>query len=207
MTPQSSTKTFTWLALGDSYTIGENVVETERFPYLTTLLLKDQNIFFSELKYIAQTGWSTVALQSAIKNAEPLGTYDIVTLLIGVNDQYQHLDTEGYRDRFTELVNKAIELAGNRLQRVLVLSIPDYSVTPFVESENKEKVSREISWFNAINKEITLQKGLSYIDITGLSKAAASDVSLLANDGLHYSAKAHKQWAEKLSPVITAALK
>ena len=161
MTPQSSTKTFTWLALGDSYTIGENVVETERFPYLTTLLLKDQNIFFSELKYIAQTGWSTVALQSAIKNAEPLGTYDIVTLLIGVNDQYQHLDTEGYRDRFTELVNKAIELAGNRLQRVLVLSIPDYSVTPFVESENKEKVSREISWFNAINKEITLQKGLS----------------------------------------------
>ena len=104
MTPQSSTKTFTWLALGDSYTIGENVVETERFPYLTTLLLKDQNIFFSELKYIAQTGWSTVALQSAIKNAEPLGTYDIVTLLIGVNDQYQHLDTERYRDRFTELV-------------------------------------------------------------------------------------------------------
>ena len=103
MTPQSSIKTFTWLALGDSYTIGQSVMETERFPYLTSLLLKDQNIFFRELNYIAQTGWSTVALQMAIKNAEPLATYDVVTLLIGVNDQYQHLDTGGYRKRFMEL--------------------------------------------------------------------------------------------------------
>lgn len=207
MTTQSSNKTFTWLALGDSYTIGEGVLETERFPYLTSLLLKDKNIVVKEIRYIAKTGWSTLALQSAIKNAEPLGTYDIVTLLIGVNDQYQHLDTGAYRTRFTQLLNKSVELTGNSLNRVFVLSIPDYSATPFVSASNKQRVSEEISWFNAINKEITLKKGIAYIDITDLSKAAANDATLLANDRLHYSAKAHKQWADMLLPSMLAALK
>jgi lysophospholipase L1-like esterase len=205
--PQSTSKTLSWLALGDSYTIGESVTETERYPYLTAALLKEQNILVGAIKYIAQTGWSTVALQSAISNAELLPNYDIVTLLIGVNDQYQHLDTAGYRTRFTELLNNAVALAGSRVQRVFVLSIPDYSATPFVSAANKERVSQEISWFNAINREITLQKGVVYTDITGLSQQAANDLSLLAADRLHYSAKAHKQWAERLASVITAALK
>jgi lysophospholipase L1-like esterase len=197
---------YTYLALGDSYTIGEGVDEQERFPHLAATLLREQGIAIKPPRYIAQTGWSTIALQQAIKNAEPLETWGLVTLLIGVNDQYQHLDMAGYQKRFTELLEKAITLANNRKERIYVLSIPDYSVTPFVKT-GKEIISKEIEKFNKINKEITLAYGVAYIDITSLTKEAASDASLLASDGLHYSGKEHKKWAEKLLPYIKAVLK
>ena len=135
-----------------------------------------------------------------------MGKYDAVTLLIGVNDQYQGLDTAGYRIRFTQLLNKSIELAGGSVSKVFVLSIPDYSATPFVSSSNKEKVSREIDEFNAINKQITIGKGVAYINITPLTREAANDASLLAFDGLHYSGKAHQKWAALLEPLMKSAL-
>lgn len=203
----SSDSGYSYLALGDSYTIGQSVGEEERFPYLTVKLLDREGITVKAPRYIAQTGWSTVALQEAIKNAEPLGNFDIVTLLIGVNDQYQHLDTAGYRIRFTQLLNKAVSLAGDRPQRVFVLSIPDYSATPYVAPSEKSLVSQEIDAFNSINKEITLQHKITYIDITPLTRQAAIDKDLLANDGLHYAAKEHLQWAEKLVPFIKSALR
>lgn len=204
--PPSSDTVYSYLALGDSYTIGQNVSEQERFPYLTANLLKTQGIAVKTPGYIAQTGWSTAALQEAIKHAEPLGNYDFVTLLIGVNDQYQHLDTAGYRKRFTELLQRSIALVDNHIERVFVLSIPDYSATPFVAGSQKESVSKEIDLFNAINKEITLRYKIAYIDITPLTKEVIHDASLLAQDGLHYSAKEHMKWAEKLVPVIKAVL-
>ena len=202
----SSGSGYTYLALGDSYTIGQNVQEKERFPYIVADLLRQQSIPVKDPKYIAKTGWSTIALQEEIKNAEPLGTFDIVTLLIGVNDQYQGLDTAGYRLRFTQLLTKAVQLAGNKKHRVFVLSIPDYGATPFGAS-NKERIGKEIDAFNKINKEVTTMSAISYIDITPLTRLAETDRSLLANDGLHYSAKEHRLWASELVPLVKDALK
>lgn len=191
-----------YLALGDSYTIGQSVAETERFPHLAAALLRTQNIPVADPDYIATTGWTTRNLLDAINNKPDLGTYDIVSLLIGVNDQYQGLDTAVYRIRFTQLLDKAVALAGQRPRRVIVLSIPDYSATPFVAEEDKATVRTEIDAFNAINNEITIRRGISYIDITPLTREAATDLSLLATDHLHYSAKEHQQWAALVAPVI-----
>jgi lysophospholipase L1-like esterase len=202
-----NSRSFSYLALGDSYTIGEGVAEKERFPYLLTHLLSQQGIIVNNLRYIAETGWSTIALQKAIKAAEPPDDFDIVSLLIGVNDQYQGLDVAGYRRRFTKLLATAISLAKNNPDRVFVVSIPDYSATPFVREPDKLKVREAIDVFNAINKEITLQHKVSYTDITGLSREAATNPTLLANDGLHYSAEEHYKWAEKLIPSILPVFK
>jgi lysophospholipase L1-like esterase len=210
LTPMDTASNFpniSYLALGDSYTIGESVTEKERFPYLVTQLLNQHGIVINNLQYIAETGWSTLALQSAIEAAEPPRSFDIVSLLIGVNDQYQGLDIDGYRMRFTQLLTKAISLAKNNPKHVFVLSIPDYSATPFVSELDKKRVKKEIDAFNAINKEITLQYNISYTDITGLSREAATNPALLANDGLHYSAEEHYKWAEKLVQTIIPAFK
>ena len=203
----SNFQSISYLALGDSYTIGESVTEKERFPYLVTQLLNQHGIVVNNLQYIAETGWSTLALQSAIEAAEPPDSFDIVSLLIGVNDQYQGLETEGYRMRFTQLLIKAISLAKNNPKHVFVLSIPDYSATPFVSELDKERVRKEIDAFNAINKKITLKYNVSYIDITSLSKEVATNPALLANDGLHYSVEEHHKWAEKLVQIIIPAFK
>ena len=196
-----------YLALGDSYTIGESVAAHERFPYLTAGLLRTNGLSVDDPVYIARTGWTTANLLAAIEAANLGSSFDVVTLLIGVNDQYQGLDTAGYRMRFTQLLQKAVALAGNRRDRVFVLSIPDYSATPFVNEGNKARVGREIDEFNVINKEVTLSYSISYTDITPSTREAATDLSLLANDGLHYSAKAHGQWAELVAPAIIEALK
>jgi lysophospholipase L1-like esterase len=165
--PQPTTNNKTYLALGDSYTIGQGVQVAERFPHITAALLRQQNIHLSDPQYIAMTGWTTTNLQNAI-NQTSLGTYDVVSLLVGVNDQYQGLDTAGYRIRFTQLVNKAILLAGNNPKKVFILSIPDYSATPFTPVAVKARISSEIDNFNAINKQITLGYNIAYIDITHL---------------------------------------
>jgi lysophospholipase L1-like esterase len=209
MPPDTATPkgtTLRYLALGDSYTIGESVAANERFPYYTTALLRAKNIAVADPEYIATTGWTIENLLAAINKQAPSETYDIVTLLIGVNDQYQHLDTAGYRTRFRQLLDKAVALAGNRSNRVFVLSIPDYSATPFVVAENKIRVHTEINAFNAINKEITLRNNVAYINITPLTREATTDKSLLASDGLHYSGKEHQKWAEMLAPVIARKL-
>ncbi len=195
-----------FLALGDSYTIGQNVQETERFPAQTVQLLRKQNIYLKDPEYIATTGWTTADLISAINSKNPAKNFDIVTLLIGVNDQYQRRDTSGYRERFSELLNKAVDLAGGRKRHVFVLSIPDYSATPFVRVEDKAEVSMQIDQFNAINKDVTLQNGITYIDITSSTRQAAADPSLIANDGLHPSGKEYAVWAGMLAPLIKKVL-
>ena len=195
-----------YLALGDSYTIGQSVREADRFPSQTVQLLRAQNISIRDAVYIATTGWTTKDLLTALNSQQPEKIFDIVSLLIGVNDQFEQSGTTGYGERFSALLNIAVDLAGGRKSRVFVLSIPDYSVTPFVPEKEKALVSMQIEQFNAINKEITLQNNITYIDITPSTRQAATDASLIANDGLHPSAKEYAVWANILAPLIKKAL-
>src|SRR5438552_3082463 len=197
----------TWLALGDSYTIGESVNEDERFPAQTVSLLKDDNLFIMPPQYIATTGWTTQDLLDGIATQNPQEPFDIVSLLIGVNDQYQHLDTAGYRLRFTRCLLTAIALAGNKKEHVFVLSIPDYSVTPFAQNGDTTRIKKEIDEFNSINEAITLSFNISYTNITSLTCQAKNDASLIANDGLHPSGKEYAKWAALLAPEIKKTLK
>ncbi len=193
-----------YLALGDSYTIGESVAVNERFPLQAAVLLRTQGIKINEPKIIATTGWTTKNLLDAI-NAVTLPTnYDIVSLLIGVNNQYQGRSIDEYKAEFTVLLNRSILYAGNKPSHVFVLSIPDYSVIPFAQNSDKAKIAKEIDEFNAANKTIAMQLGVNYIDITSISREP--DPSLIAIDGLHPSGKQYKRWADLLAPVIKAAL-
>jgi lysophospholipase L1-like esterase len=203
----SGKKIYTWLALGDSYTIGESVNEDERFPAQTISLLKKDDKNFSQPKYIATTGLTTFDLLNAIEKENLQQQFDVVSLLIGVNDQYQHLDTAGYRKRFTECLQKAITLAGNKTNHVFVLSIPDYSVTPFAKGSDTTQIKKEIDAFNTINKEITLSHKISYTDITPFTREAKNNPSLIAMDGLHPSGKEYAKWAALLAPEIEKVIK
>jgi lysophospholipase L1-like esterase len=204
MTPSTTNGGKRYLALGDSYTIGQGVAENERFPAQTAALLANYDI--KTPQYIAVTGWTTANLMSAINTQKPQGPYDLVTLLIGVNDQYQGVDTATYRTRFTQLLQTSVQLAGGRGSRVFVLSIPDYSVTPFVAASNKARVSREIDAFNAINKQVSQQNNITYVDVTPSTREGATNPSLIANDGLHPSGLEYKKWAEMLAPLIKPVL-
>lgn len=195
----------TYLALGDSYTIGQSVSEQERFPAQTLTLLKQQGFKMADPVYIATTGWTTEDLQSAIAERNPSAA-DVVTLLIGVNDQYRGMDTSGYAVRFLQLLNKAILLAKGKKSNVFVLSIPDYSVTPFVSADQKQRVSMQIDWFNDINKRITQANGISYTDITPSTREAATNPALIASDNLHPSGLEYRKWAEMLASKIKVVL-
>jgi len=196
----------TYLALGDSYTIGQSVPDIARFPAQTVVRLKGLSINVANPVYIAQTGWSTLSLQQAIAIENPLPNFDVVSLLIGVNDQYQRLDTGGYTTRFTQLLEKSIQLAKGKKTNVFVLSIPDYSATPFVPVADKPRVSMEIDWFNAINKRITDAYGVSYTDITPSTRQAANNSLLIASDNLHPSGTEYFKWAEMLAPKMKSVL-
>ena len=172
----------------------------------TVNILKQQGIVLADPVYIAQTGWTTINLQNAITTQNPSPTFDVVSLLIGVNDQYQGMDTSGYAIRFTQLLEKSIQLAKGMKSNVFVLSIPDYSVTPFVSPANKARVRMEVDWFNTINKRIILTYGVSYTDITPSTREAESNPALLANDNLHPSGLEYKKWAEMLAPKVKAVL-
>ena len=198
---------YTYLALGDSYTIGEGVSLFESFPYQVVRLLRKKDYDFNAPEIIAKTGWTTDELQSAIGKSTLLSKYDFVTLLIGVNDQYRGRDPIEYKEQFEELVKKAIELANGKKDRVVVISIPDYSVTPHGRSMDADKVSKEIEVFNAINKALSIQYKVVYADITIGSREAANDPSLIARDGLHPSEKEYAKWAEKAVELIALQLK
>ena len=196
----------TWLALGDSYTIGQNVTEAERFPNQTANALKLSGVNIGIPEYIATTGWTTDDLMGNIQTQNPTN-HDVVSLLIGVNDEYQHHDTTGYRQRFTNLLLKSIKLANGKKENVFVLSIPDYSVTPFAAGSDTAQIRKEIDLFNAINKDVTAAYNCPYLDITPSTREARYNPGLIANDGLHPSGAEYKVWADKLAPMMLPVLK
>ncbi len=201
------TTAYNYMALGDSYTIGQNVTEEARFPMQTAAILNTKTIAVNKPAIIATTGWTTNNLLKAIETAKPATNYDIVSLLIGVNDQYQLHDTTGYRDRFTLCLDKAIQLAAGNRNHVFVLSIPDYSVTPFGNGPNAAETARQIDQFNAINKSVTVSYGVAYTDVTTISRAEKNNVGMLTSDGLHPSGSQYRIWAELLAEIMIKQLK
>jgi lysophospholipase L1-like esterase len=187
----------TYLALGDSYTIGEGVPLHESFPYQVVQLLRQEKKVFNAPEIIARTGWTTSELASRIDHTPLSQPYDFVTLLIGVNNQYRGLLSSHYTLEFEELLERAINLTSAN-KRVFVLSIPDWSRTPYASDRNVTKVSNEISLFNNINRVVTRKHNCNYLDITTASPIA-EDVSFLASDGLHPSAKEYFRWAKMLA--------
>jgi lysophospholipase L1-like esterase len=196
----------TYLALGDSYTIGQGVEEAARFPHQAADLLRQQGVDVSAPDYIAQTGWTTDELLSAIDRRSPPAQYALVTLLIGVNDQFRRRDTGQYAAHFTTCLEKAVMLAGGNAGRVFVLSIPDYSVTPVGRNWDPQRTSREIDLYNLVNRRITSANRIRYIDITDSTRLAASDPRRVTTDGLHPSRLEYATWARMLAPAMRASL-
>jgi lysophospholipase L1-like esterase len=200
-------KPIRYLALGDSYTIGEGVEEKGRFPEQLALDLSKQG-FDVQTEIIARTGWTTDELWQGIESRELNPPYDLVTLLVGVNNQYRGRNVDEYRLEFEQLLEKAIFLAGSDPSRVIVISIPDWGVTPFarVSGASSALISTQINEFNGVNKELAYEKGASYVDVTGISRQAEGDSTLLAKDGLHPSAIMYAKWIELVLPVAISNL-
>lgn len=195
-----------YLALGDSYTIGESVEEAERFPNQLAALLADEG-FSVDVKIIARTGWTTDELWQGIQIEDIKPPYDMVSLLIGVNNQYRGRDIEEYREGFIFLLNKAIEYAGGDVKRVIVFSIPDWGVTPFAAGRNTTQIASEIDAFNQVNLEESQKAGAHYVDVTPVSRKAEEDPTLVAGDGLHPSGKMYSEWAKSALPIALGILK
>ena len=205
--PQDPEEPVRLLALGDSYTIGEGVPVEERWPIQLIELLRAQGLTVAPPQIIAATGWTTSDLESAIERADMAPPYDLVTLLIGVNDQYRGWGADRYQDGFARLLHEAIDLAGGDAKRVIVLSIPDYGVTPFGRHRDPQAIRAAIDRFNEINRTLTQGVGARYVDITPLSREAADDPSLLAGDGLHPSGEMYARWARLALSVALAAVR
>ena len=202
-------KSYTYLALGDSYTIGESVPTEGSFPFQLNAALKTDTSQVETPKIIAKTGWTTEELITAIKSTTLQPKYDFVTLLIGVNNQYRNYDTVVYRKEFKELLQTAIKYAGDKPDNVFVLSIPDWGVTQFAKNSGRQavQIAKEIDFYNAINKEETAKTKAVYLDITPISREAANNLKLIASDGLHPSALMYSKWVTALTPLVKLRLK
>jgi lysophospholipase L1-like esterase len=196
---------FRYLALGDSYTIGESVPESDRWPNQLAELLAEQDVQM-DVMIIARTGWTTDELRQGIQERDFTPPYDLVSLLIGVNNQYRGYDINEYREQFVFLLYKSIEYAGGDPDRVIVLSIPDWSVTPFAAGRDTKQIATDIDAFNAVNREESEKANVHYVDVTAISREAVHDKSLIAADGLHPSGKMYAAWAKLALPKALKAL-
>lgn len=200
-------KQLRFLALGDSYTIGENVAEDRRWPNQLARLLSSSGMNVASPTIFAQTGWTTKDLIDAVNNVGLTDNFDLVSLLIGVNNQYQGLDLEEYRRDFKILMQQAIFCARGNPKCVVVLSIPDWGKTPFAEARDRDRIREEIDAFNHINRLETKLSGSHYIDITPISRRVLSDSSLIGSDKLHPSGKMYAEWARLVLPVANQILR
>ena len=191
------------LALGDSYTIGEGVSAGDRWP---NRLAEGLNLPPPEI--VARTGWTTDELAAAMDAHAFDPPYALVTLLIGVNNQYRGRDLTNYRAEFTQLLRRAIELAGDESRRVIIVSIPDWSVTPFAHASGRDlvQVTREIDAFNAANAQIAATQHAGYADVTAISRDRGGVTGMLVGDGLHPSAAMYARWLAAIEPIARRAL-
>ncbi len=207
MPVSSSATSLSFLSLGDSYTIGESVPEPQRWSVQLADKLQKKGITVSNPDIIARTGWTTAELADAIQQSGNTKTYDLVSLLIGVNNQYRSQSLDRYRDELRDLLQTAIRYAHNNPKRVIVLSIPDWGVTPFAHDRNAEAIAHQIDAFNTVCKEETENAGATFFDITPLSRTAKGDASMVADDKLHFSGKMYGLWADQVLPEVEMLLK
>jgi lysophospholipase L1-like esterase len=194
---------FSYLALGDSYTIGQSIPEGGRWPVQLVARLRAKGLDAGDPKIIARTGWTTGELTNNVNDEGPRSDYDLVTLLVGVNDQYRGRDPKGYRPEFAALLKQAVGFARGKADHVIVVSIPDWGATPYAEGQDREKIGRSIDVFNAINREETAKAGARYVDITPVSRDART---LGAGDGLHPSAEMYAKWVDLIEPEAISIL-
>ena len=195
-----------YLALGDSYTIGEGVSPEERWPVQLAGLLRAAGYAVDAPDIIAQTGWTTDELMAGIDEAQLQGPYDLVSLLIGVNNQYRGRRVAEYRRQFAALLERAIGLAGGDASRVFTVSIPDWSVTPFATGRDLDQIASAIDTFNEVAREEAARRGIPFVDVTPASRAAAGNASLFVEDGLHPAGTMYTEWAHRALPVARAVL-
>lgn len=201
MSQESPGQMKTFLALGDSYTIGESVSESERWPVQLVQQLNKNGENYSSPTIIATTGWRTDDLQKAIAQANLRGSFDWVSLSIGVNNQYQGKSLDVYKVEFEELLNTAIALAGGNRHKVFIVSIPDYGFTPFGK-DNQLEITKAINSFNQVNEQFAREYQIQYINITDLSREGLDRPELIAGDGLHPSGKMYALWVDKILGVL-----
>jgi len=201
--------TKSWLALGDSYTIGEQVPLHESFPYQAMQLLRQNTAGIENLRQVfaapeivAKTGWTTDELNEHINKTSFLPSYDLVTLLIGVNNQYRGRNWYEFKIEFTHLLQRAIAFAGGNNKNVYVLSIPDWGVTPFAKDRDVQRIAAEIDKYNEQCKLVAEESECHYIDITASQRADGNNTDFLAGDGLHPNGKEYAKWAERLVSLI-----
>jgi lysophospholipase L1-like esterase len=192
-------RSYSFLALGDSYTIGQGVEASSRWPDQLALNLSRSGIEIDSLKIIAKTGWTTGDLLRAVDREQP-GQFDMVSLLIGVNNQFQGLSFRDFGLEFNNLLNVAISIAEDDA-RVFVVSIPDYGVTPFGAS-NRDQIAEEIDQYNDYIREECQSRGIPFIDVTGISRELGGSSMALAPDGLHPSGYQYKMWVDSIQPVV-----
>jgi lysophospholipase L1-like esterase len=194
-----------YLALGDSYSIGEGVPDAGRWPVQLAVRLRREGVALDDPTIIATTGWTTDELSAAMDAFAFEPPYDLVSLLIGVNNQYRGRSADDYRSEFRGLLERAVTLAGGRSDRVLVLSIPDWGVTPFAHGSGRDvlQIAGELDVYNAIGQEEAGRRGAQFVDITGISRLHPA---LLADDGLHPSAAQYALWTEAAVPAAVAML-
>ncbi|MDB2329854.1 SGNH/GDSL hydrolase family protein [Flavobacteriaceae bacterium] len=192
-----------YLALGDSYTIGESVEVFERWPNQLVSELNKNSIVFEQAKIIAKTGWTTGELLNAIEEQQIDESYDLVSLMIGVNNQYRGLSIENFKEEFTVLLKKAITFSKKNETGVVVLSIPDWGVTPFASDRDQNKIAEEIDQFNSVISQVCSNYKVSYIDVTEISRQVTSQPNLVAQDGLHPSSIMYSLWIKKVLNYIT----
>lgn len=198
--------TLRWLALGDSYTIGEGVPVAGRWPQQLAALLRARGTALTDPHTIATTGWTTDELDAGIDDAAPRGPFDFVSLLIGVNNQYRARAVDAYAVEFTVLLQRALAFAGGNAGRVLVLSIPDWGVTPFAEGRDRAAIARALDDYNRAAEDICNAHGVVFVDITDLSRQHGAEPAMLVDDGLHPSAALYALWAQRALPLAERLL-
>lgn len=186
---------FRYLALGDSYTIGEGVAPDDRWPARLATLLRHRNIAMAEPQIVARTGWTCAELEAGIDAAAPVGPFALVSLLIGVNDQYRGGSSLAYAMQLAKLVRRARDLAGKRGRRLLILSIPDWGVSPFAAGRDRAAIAAAIDEFNLVNRRAAQLEGAAYVDVTDASRRVV-DASDYVADGLHPAAATYDAWAK-----------
>ena len=209
----TATASTRFLALGDSYTIGESVRESERWPVQLATRLREHGLVLDAPRIVAQTGWTTDELSAAMDDSTFEPPYALVTLLIGVNNQFRGGGLDEYRTQFSALLARAIQLAGNDASRVIVVAIPDWGATPYGHGSGRDtgQIAHQLDIFNAAAHAIATQQHAHFVDIADLSRPhgdqTAFDRTLIAGDGLHPSAALYERWVERILPVAEARLR